>query len=669
MRFTKNLPSSERPTSAVVWRSLVLLASIVCILVGGTWLIVKMATDHLLDQNATKTARMWAQYVAANVPDLEQIAAGENPSSASMTFFEATRKSGEVFTYTIFNRYGYAILVSEHEHVAPVDLSTYNEDAALAVKENRPIVRVREGNGSGQPQYAADAYVPVLIAGRPVAIVGASVDQTAERDSYYRVFLPAAASLCLLTALSFGLPALAWYRRTQEKQQADRRIRYLAHHDQLTGLTNRTRLIERLEAALALLPTTGGMIGIHFIDVDHFKQINDCFGHDAGDFFLSSIGERLRNLARIDDIVSRMGGDEFVVVQMGLAEKTQAEAFARRIASTLGSPILFKEQEIRTTFTIGIAVTPADGATPERLLKSADLALYSGKLAGRDCIRFFAPEMDEQLQKRIALEKLIRNAISEESFVLHYQPMFEIKSKELIGFEALARLPGPNGKLIPPAIFIPIAEEMRLIDKLGALVLRESCRTAVNWPAHLMVAVNLSPAQFNSGTIEEVVAEALRASGLEPRRLELEVTETLVLRDADAALATLRRLKAMGVSIAMDDFGTGYSSLSYLWRFPFDKIKIDRSFMEGFGKSGRDVETVIKSLVALGRELNMRVTVEGVETPQQVDFLYDVNADQVQGFYFGKPMPPTEIGAELIGAFRRGQPAEPRGDAKLLAIK
>ena len=302
--------------------------------------------------------------------------------------------------------------------------------------------------------------------------------------------------LCGLTALSFGVPAIAWYRRTREKQQADRRITFLAHHDTLTGLANRARVIERLEAALAVLPSTGGIIALHFIDIDHFKQVNDTLGHDGGDFLLSTIGERLSALVRIEDMVARLGGDEFVVVQTGVADKQQAEAFARRIAELLSVPFYYKEQEIRPSFTIGVALAPADGASPERLLKSADLALYEGKAAGRDCIRFFAPEMDEALQKRIKLEKIIRDAVAHDGFVLHYQPVFEMANKHLVGFEALVRLPAPDGTLIQPDDFIPLAEEMRLMDKIGAWVLRDACRTATSWPDNLTVAVNLSPAQF-----------------------------------------------------------------------------------------------------------------------------------------------------------------------------
>jgi diguanylate cyclase (GGDEF)-like protein len=652
-----------------VWRSIGAFVLILCVLIGGTWITIKRTTDHLLYKNATSTAENWAQYLAANVGDLEQIASGETPSSASMTFFKATGKSGQVFRYTIFNRYGYSILTTEKGKVIPVDLSVYSADAKRSITGDEPVVDAQEGHAPDLPAYFAEAYVPVLVNGNPVAVVAAYVDQTAVRDSFYHAFLIAAVVLCLLTGLSFGLPAIAWYRRTKEKQRADRRIQYLAHHDVLTGLANRARLIERLEAALNVLPSTGDMLALHFVDIDHFKQVNDTLGHDGGDFLLSSIGQRLNAMTRVEDMVARLGGDEFVVVQANVADKAQAEAFAQRIGVILAAPMHFKEQEICPSYTIGVALAPVDGATPERLLKSADLALYAGKQAGRDCIRFFSSEMDEALQERIALEKIIRDAVNHDRMTLHYQPIFEMGTKKLMGFEALARLPAPDGSFIAPTTFIPAAEEMRLIDKIGAWVLQEACRTATTWPEELTVAVNLSPAQFESGSIEGAVADALRSSGLKPHRLELEITETLLLNNSEANADKLKALKGMGVSIVMDDFGTGYSSLSYLWKFPFDKIKIDRSFMESFERSGRDVETVVKTIIALGREMNMRVTVEGVETPQQVDFLYDADADQVQGFYFGKPMPASEIGAAMLKNFRNGIGADETGPVKLRVVK
>ncbi len=438
-------------------------------------------------------------------------------------------------------------------------------------------------------------------------------------------------------------------------REAQAQISYMAHHDALTGLANRTQLVEKLQNALAASQRGGATIAVHFIDLDRFKKINDTLGHDGGDFLLKTVAERLRSVTRVDDMVARLGGDEFVVVQTGVSDKDQAEDFARQLVSAVKAPMRLREQVTIATVSVGVALAPADGANPERLLKSADLALYKAKADGRDCIRFFLAEMDTELHAQFKLETIIRNAVLHDGFVLHYQPLFEMLERRLIGFEALIRLPAEDGTLIPPLVFIPVAEELGLIDKIGAWVLREACRTAATWPEHLTVAVNLSPAQFLAGSVSALVAAALKETGLAAHRLELEITETLLLGNSVAIMAELQALKSMGVAIVMDDFGTGYSSLSYLWRFPFDKIKIDRSFMQGFDGSGRDAKTVVKTIIALGRELNMRVTVEGVETATQAAFLDKVDGDQAQGFFFGRPVPASELGANPIYSREHGR--------------
>jgi diguanylate cyclase (GGDEF)-like protein/PAS domain S-box-containing protein len=438
-----------------------------------------------------------------------------------------------------------------------------------------------------------------------------------------------------------------------EWQQAQKQISHMAHHDALTGLSNRTQLVEKLNNALAVLPMRGGSIAVHFIDLDRFKNVNDTLGHDSGDFLLKTVAERLRAVSRVDDMVARLGGDEFVVVQTGVTGRNQVDDFARRLASAVTGPMKLGDSAITATVSVGVALAPADGANPERLLKCADLALYKAKADGRNCIRFFRAEMDTDLQARFKLEMTIRDAVLHDRFELHYQPIFEILERRLIGFEALLRMPAEDGTLIPPLVFIPVAENLRLIDRIGTWVLREACRAAAIWPENLTVAVNLSPAQFSTGSISDVVAVALKESGLAAHRLELEITETLLLGNSEAIMAELLTLKAMGVAIVMDDFGTGYSSLSYLWRFPFDKIKIDRCFMQGFDGSGRDVRTVVKTIIALGRELNMRVTVEGVETATQASFLDNIAGDQVQGFFFGRPIPAIDVGAYIIAEFSK----------------
>lgn len=626
-----------------------------CIIVGGTWAIMKVGTDHIVDQYATRAASDWARYLVDNVSDLEYIASGERPSAASMTFFEGARKASQVLRYEIFNRQGYSQIVADHERVAPLDIANFSEQAVRAVKSGELIVETHQGTLPGEPAYFAQAFIPVFVDGRPIGVVAAYVDQTGQRDTLYRTAGIAAAALCLLMAFAFGVPAIAWQRRTREKQQADRRIRFLAHHDPLTSLANREQLKAELDRALGMIAPGGTGLAVHFLDLDHFKEVNDTLGHDGGDFLLQTVADRLRTIIRADDIVARLGGDEFVVVQTCVTNQEQAIQFAQRFTAILNEPVVFKEQEIIPGVSVGIAVAPQDGATAERLLKCADLALYKSKAEGRNCARLFRPEMDVDLQARVKLERAVRDAVLHDGFQLHYQPLFEMAGRRLIGFEALIRLPQPDGTFIPPMTFIPIAEEIRLINKIGAWVMREACMTAATWPDHLTVAVNLSPSQFAGSDISGVVEAALKESGLTPNRLELEVTETLLLGDSEAVLAELQKLKAMGVSIAMDDFGTGYSSLSYLWRFPFDKIKIDRSFMQGFEASGRDAEMVVKTIIALGRELDMRVTVEGVETTKQVEFLDAADGDQVQGFYFGRPMAAADVAeAILANTPRRG---------------
>ncbi|OYX79894.1 MAG: hypothetical protein B7Y77_01270, partial [Bradyrhizobium sp. 35-63-5] len=389
---------------------------------------------------------------------------------------------------------------------------------------------------------------------------------------------------------------IATFEDITESLLTQAQISHMAHHDALTDLANRTQLVDKLAKSLASLKPGGG-IALHFIDLDRFKSVNDTMGHDAGDFLLKTAAERLRAVIRDVDVVARLGGDEFVVVQMNVGDKAAAEQFAHRLAGAVAQPIELDGQTILCSISVGVAIAPADGNSPERLLKSADLALYRAKADGRNCVRFFQEEMDVEVQSRTALERMLRRGVDSDGFVLEYQPLYEVHERALIGFEALIRLRADDGSLIPPLEFIGMAEELRLIDRIGAWVLREACRAAAAWPADLTVAVNLSPAQFRNGDICEIVADALRMSGLAPHRLELEITENLLLGDAHSVLRQLNGLKTLGASIVMDDFGTGYSSLSYLWKFPFDKIKIDRSFMQGLDGPGRDARTVVKTII------------------------------------------------------------------------
>jgi diguanylate cyclase (GGDEF)-like protein len=668
-KVSVNKSAGPARSTTSIGRNVALIVAALLLLIGGTLAAVKITTDYLLYQSATSDARSWAGFMAKSVADLESIAAGELPSGASMSFFQWAQKSDQVFRYEIFNREGYSQLTADHSKITLLTLSEYSAAAASAGRTGRPVVEAKEGNSPDLPSFYARAYVPVLVDQAPIAVVAAYVDQTQERDRMHGAFLLAALSLCLLSGLSFGVPGIALYRRTKEKQHGERRIRFLAHHDALTGLANRARLIEKLHDAFNALPARGGGFAVHLIDIDSFKEINDSLGHGGGDFVLKTVAERLREVTRPGDVVARIGGDEFVAIQSHLDGNDAAEAFAGRLESVLNAPMQFKENAISSTVSIGVALAPVFGDNPERLLKSADLALYKCKTDGRSCVRFFRPEMDAELLERIELEKTIRNAVQNDRFVLHYQPIVLISGRRLVGFEALIRLPAEGGTLIRPPVFIPVAEELRLIDKIGAWVVREACRTAMQWPEHLTVAVNLSPAQFATGSVSAMVAAALAETGIEPHRLELEITETLLLGNTEVIMSELQTLKAMGVAIVMDDFGTGYSSLSYLWRFPFDKIKIDRSFMQGFDGSRRDAETVVKTIIGLGRELNMRVTVEGVETAKQAAFLERADGDQAQGFFFGRPVPASEVAADILANYQQQHARAFEAETNLRLVK
>ena len=347
-------------------RGALLFALILAVLIGGTWATINVTSHYVLNRNAKNTATGWATFLAANVTDLEKIAGGEQPSAQSLMFLQAARKAGQVFRYVIYNREGLSQFVSDAHGVSFVDISVLNPEARRAIATGAPQVDMKSATSPDMPEYFSKAFVPVRVGDRPVAVVAAFVDETARRQDFVEGIAAASVTLCCLISVAFGIPAIAWYRRTREKQGADRRIQFLAHHDVLTGLANRARLNERLDAALAVLPPTGAFIAVHYIDVDYFKQVNDTLGHDAGDFVLSTIGKRLMAMTRIDDMVARLGGDEFVIVQPSLLGKHQAFDFANRIVSVVGAPMMFNKQEIRVGCTIGIAQRIDVGAADQK---------------------------------------------------------------------------------------------------------------------------------------------------------------------------------------------------------------------------------------------------------------------------------------------------------------
>ncbi len=433
-----------------------------------------------------------------------------------------------------------------------------------------------------------------------------------------------------------------------ERKQAEARIAYMAHHDALTDLPNRILFHERLNELLARVRRSGESLAVHCLDLDHFKGVNDTLGHPIGDELLKAVAERLRTCVRDSDMVARLGGDEFAIVQFPLGGPHEASTLATSLIEVVSKSCEVGGHEFVVGASIGVALAPGDGDTADALLRNADMALYRAKAEGRGAAHFFEPEMDRRIQARRMLELDLRKAFANGEFELFYQPLVSLRADTVAGFEALLRWRHPERGMIGPAEFIPLAEEIGLIVPLGEWVLRQACTDAMQWPAELKIAVNLSPAQFRSRGVINAVLTALAYSRLPANRLELEITESVLLGETGANLAILHQLREIGVRISMDDFGTGYSSLSYLRSFPFDKIKIDRSFVKELSERP-DCVAIIRAVAGLGMSLGIATTAEGIETPEQLERVRAEGCTEVQGYLFSPPRPLSELG-EIIGA-------------------
>jgi diguanylate cyclase (GGDEF)-like protein len=470
-----------------------------------------------------------------------------------------------------------------------------------------------------------------------------------------------AATLAVITALilcgTLSLSVLDARMESKTAQmasslrEANAELQHLVLHDTLTKLPNRLLLEDRVQQAVEECRRAGGRCAVLFVDLDRFKTLNDSLGHFAGDTVLRTVAERLRSAVRLEDTVSRMGGDEFVILLKHLALTKDAGDVAHKIMDVLAKPIILDEQELRIGSSIGISLFPEHGDSAARLIANADAAMYHVKKSGRSNAAFFTPEMSAFFSKRLALEHELRAALEKNQLVVHYQPKVDMRSGRILGTEALVRWQHPQKGLIPPSEFIPFAEETGLIVPLGKWVLQEACMQNRAWQkkgiADLVVAVNISGVQFQQRDLVETVSEALEKSGLSPRYLELEITESVVMHNASEAIVMLEQLHRMGVGLSIDDFGTGYSSLSYLKRFPIQTLKIDQSFIQDVSV-GSDDAAIVKAIVALAHGLRLRVVAEGVEREDQLEFLRALGNDEYQGYLYSKPLPAREVERRLL---------------------
>jgi diguanylate cyclase (GGDEF)-like protein len=453
-------------------------------------------------------------------------------------------------------------------------------------------------------------------------------------------------------------------RMTASLQEANAELQRIVLHDALTQLPNRVLLADRIEQAVQACKRNSTVCAVLFIDLDRFKTVNDSLGHFVGDELLRAVAERLRSAVREEDTVARLGGDEFVILLRGVAHADDAVQVAKKIIEVVSQPVRSHGHEMHVTCSVGVSLYPHHGESAEALITSADVAMYHVKKARRNDFELFTAEMKLFFPRRLALENELRKALERKQFVLHYQPQVDVMSGELTGVEALLRWHHPEKGMVMPSEFIPLAEETGLIVPLGRWVLHEACSQNKAWQRQGLraprVAVNISGVQFQQKDLVDSIAQALRVSGLDPRCLELEITESVIMHNASEAIVMLEKLGQMGVDISIDDFGTGYSSLSYLKRFSIDKLKIDQAFIRNVS-SDQDDAAIVKAIIALAHSLRLRVVAEGVEHAEQLQFLRSLGNDEYQGYFHSRPLPAAELERYLQTADRPvGNPGELR---------
>lgn len=602
---------------------------------------MQQVAEHHLRSDAEYMARRWAGQVVQSMPDLAKIFAGEPASKRVQDHLASLRHAADVSHFDFYSRDGRQLLhagsIAGLPHATPERLAEMNLSAATPRTASE--VHILRDMGPGGTEVYSEAYVPIELDGGVSGTVRVVADQTARATRIESAFRSVSAVVATIVMLLFGIGIPLWLRRLHEQRITEERVRYLANHDPLTGVCNRSFFRDAVHEAGARWRAGLPIHAVLCIDVDRFKEVNEAYGTSAGDEMLRQVTRRLGALVRSGDVVGRLGGDAFAVMQSAVSGSRDVSVLAQRIVESLSAPYELLGQQVTASASVGAALFGVDGKGADELLHRADTAMYDAKSKGRGQYGFYDARLERQLQERRELERALRGAIAANELELYFQPLFGPDGRSLRGYEALARWFHPKLGNVPPDEFVPLAEETGLIDMLGRWALGKACREATRWPHHLTVAVNLSATQFRrwDGLLDDV-RHALSAAGLPAERLELEITESLLIDNTEQALQCLQELHRMGVRIAMDDFGTGYSSLAYLWRFPFDKVKIDRSFTQNIPVDGK-VNVIVRSIVSLAHSLGIRVNAEGVETAAQLALLQEHGCDELQGFLLGRPMP------------------------------
>ncbi len=635
------------PDRREFWLYMALVLASTTIFMAGSVVVSKIAINQILAKEAGEQADSFRSYLIASTEALDGFLAGTPPATRTMSFLANTPRVGALYRYRLFGSDGKERFTSDELDFGTVSknvLELPNGLDARQMKPSEPLIQTRLGGQQDFLDAVSIVYLPVIIGDKHAGTLMTYIDQTDTHIHHASQIRAVCIKIGGLSAFAFAFPLAAMFWQVRMRRKADERVAYLARFDALTGLINRPEFINRFEGLLA----EGRSFAVHIVDLDKFKEVNDYRGHGIGDLLLIEVGKRISAAAGKHADIARLGGDEFAILHRLSGEGAHDPlVVAAQIVETLGQPFYLDGHNVQIGGSVGTALSGRDGTTREALLRAADTALYVAKNGGRSQAVAFVPAMDEARLARLALEERLRDAIVTNAFRLNFQPIVETGSGCLDGFEALLRLDWPDGKPIPPMEFISVAEDMGVIESIGRWTLREACRIAKDWPPHLKVSVNVSALQFRNSTLLKDIIATVSETGLQRHQLCLELTEGILLEDTHHVVSQLQAIRAEGIIVALDDFGTGYSSLSYLSRLPLDKLKIDKSLTRDLDVPSSKPYAILKTMISLGHVLNMRITVEGVETDKQRRLLQDLGCDHCQGYLLGRPMPTEDLAAVI----------------------
>jgi diguanylate cyclase (GGDEF)-like protein len=637
-------------------RLLVLLAAACILLAASVHLLNERSIGMITRASAQSSTEDLAAKIASEITDIHQILQGVEPNANSLEYMQIVEQIGGVIKFSVLSADGKTVYRSRNEAAGPDNVSESLVESYMTSGESVIETYISEQETQKDGTFF-EAVVPIVKNGKSIGAVAAVVELTT-LDSRLRQQLTWTNLLIVgLSFLGFAIPAFSAYQRTRQKISADEKIAYLAQFDVLTNLLNRKAFEQRLPNVLIEAGSQNRKAAVHFIDLDFFKAINDNYGHAFGDELLRQFSKRVLENMRPGDLASRFGGDEFVVAQTGFESIEELALATKELYRQLVLPMQILGRDMVPSISMGTAMFPDNGVDTSILLHSADVALYVVKGQGRNGHRFFEPSHNHARLRRTDLEFLVRKNVTGRNFELHYQPIYSLQTQKLTGFEALLRMKDTHGKYVSPAEFIPVAEDLGLIDDIGNWVLNEACSFAATWPKTVKISVNLSSVQFRKKTVCPNVLNALKSSGLAPEQLVIELTESVLMSDVEDIKAQVQKLNSYGVELAMDDFGTGYSSLSYILQLQFDRLKIDRSFVSQLETGEEAALKIVETIISLGHTMKMSVTAEGVETERQVELLYHLGCDYVQGYFFSRPVPATDVAALIMNAFKTNEAA------------